>query len=86
VLIAYRELKVRNPSEDIYVPIRLFQPEEKGGEWICRYEIGWPDKVSAKFAAGGDSMQALVHAIMLIGGDLGRPLRGLWLPPDLHHA
>ncbi len=72
MLIAYRELKIRTPSGETWVPIRLFQPEEEGGMWVCRYEIGWPDKTFARFGAGADSMQALVHAIMDIGTELYR--------------
>lgn len=44
MMIVGRILKLRSPSGDIEIPIRIFKPEEgKNGSWSCRYEIDWPD-------------------------------------------
>ena len=68
--IAYRRLVVSAPGGDIDVPIRLFQPEDDNGMWVCRYEIGWPDRKRSYFGAGVDAVQALVHALLAIGAEI----------------
>jgi hypothetical protein len=68
--IAYRRLITSSASGDIDVPIRLFKPEENDGAWICRYEIEWPDQKHSGFAAGADSIQALVLALQRIGVEI----------------
>ncbi len=35
--------------------------------WICRYEIDWPGQKKSRFAAGIDSIQALILAMQQIG-------------------
>jgi len=49
------------------MPVRLFQPEDDGRGWVCRYEIEWPDGLSSGFAAGIDAVQALILALQMIG-------------------
>jgi hypothetical protein len=34
---------------------------------ICRFEIAWPDGTLAQWAGGVDAVQALVHALQIIG-------------------
>jgi hypothetical protein len=70
VVIAQRRLIIADPSGDIEVPVRLFQPEEDDRMWICRYEIDWPNRRESYFAAGADSMQALTLAIRTIGVEI----------------
>ena len=67
VLIAQRRLIVSGSSGDQEVPVRLFQPEENDGAWVCRYEIEWPNEKWSRFAAGVDSVQALLLALQKIG-------------------
>jgi hypothetical protein len=67
VVIAERRLIVSSESGDKEVPVRLFQPEENDGMWICRYEIEWPGQKQSGFAAGADSIQALLLALQMIG-------------------
>jgi hypothetical protein len=52
------------------VPVRLFQPENDEGMWICRYEIDWPSEKRSYFAGGVDSSQALILALQMIGAEL----------------
>jgi hypothetical protein len=59
-LVAERRLIVTDPSGDTEVPVRLFQPENDEGMWICRYEIDWPSEKTSHFAGGVDSFQALI--------------------------
>ncbi len=67
MLIAQRRLVVSSPSGDQDVPVRLFRPEQNDGAWICRYEIDWPNEKWSRFAAGADSVQALILALQKIG-------------------
>lgn len=71
VVIAARELTYRGAEGDIQVPIRIFAPEKsEAHDWICRFEIDWPDKKAARWAAGFDSAQALVFALQMIGAEI----------------
>jgi hypothetical protein len=87
VVIALRHLIVRRPSGDTEVPVRLFQPEEDNGAWICRYEIEWPSRKQSGFGAGVDSIQALILALKNIGAEIytssyhqSKSLK--WIEPD----
>jgi Domain of unknown function (DUF6968) len=92
VIIAHRRLILSTPSGETEVPVRLFQPEEDGGAWICRYEIEWPGEKWSRYAAGVASIQALILALQLIGiaiytsrlsikvAQVGRELSGEWIP------
>jgi hypothetical protein len=70
VVIARRRLIVSDASGDREVEIRLFQPEDDNGMWICRYEIDWPDRKRSFFGAGADAFQALIHALQMIGTEV----------------
>jgi hypothetical protein len=68
--IANRKLTLRRANGDIVVPVDLFLPEQHGGGWQCRYEIGWPYGTYRSFGAGHDSMQALISALQKIAVDI----------------
>jgi len=68
--IAHRRLTTSSASGDAEVAIRLFKPEESDGHWICQYEIDWPGRKQSGFAAGIDSIQALLLALQKIGVDI----------------
>lgn len=71
MLIASRELTLRNGNGDIKIPVRVYSPtREATGTWACRYEIGWPDQKSNKEIFGVDSIQAIVLALQTIGAEL----------------
>jgi hypothetical protein len=70
MVIAERRLFISGPSGKIEVPVRLFQPEQEDGMWICRYEIDWPDGKKSYFGAGVDSAQALVLALQTVGAEI----------------
>ena len=67
MVIARRTLRIRESSGDRDVQVRLFQPEDDGGMWICRYEIDWPHQKRSYFAGGYDGFQALILALQMIG-------------------
>jgi hypothetical protein len=71
MIIATRTLKYRRGGAVADVPVNIHAPERSvRGDWSCRYEIGWPEGVRAMEAAGIDSMQALVSALQMIGGEI----------------
>lgn len=71
MIIATRILKLKQETIEKSIEIRLFAPvKSKSGNWSCRYEIGWPEKVRVMNAGGADSMQALLSAMQMIGGEL----------------
>lgn len=68
--IARRSLIISEPTGDTEVQVRLFQPENDDGMWICRYEIDWPDRKRSYFAGGIDAFQALLLALQMIGAEI----------------
>ncbi|MEM8777244.1 MAG: hypothetical protein AAGF53_19645 [Pseudomonadota bacterium] len=54
-----REFEVDGKS----VECRFFQPEEDEVDYVCRYEIDWPNKVVASKSFGVDQVQALLLAM-----------------------
>ena len=70
MVVAERRLIVTGPSGDTEVSVRLFQPENEEGMWICRYEIDWPNERRSYFAGGVDSFQALILALQMIGAEI----------------
>ena len=67
MLIATRVLKLRHAGSDIEIPIRIFAPEPEPVDWLCRFEIDWPDEMLAAGAMGVDAVQALELALKMIG-------------------
>jgi hypothetical protein len=70
VVIARRSLFISDVSGDREVEVRLFQPEDDNGMWICRFEIDWPEQKRSFFGAGADAFQALIHALQMIGTEV----------------
>ena len=64
--IATRSLDV--DEQPTYI-LRVFEPlqEGDGSVWVCAYEIERPGGFLRDEIRGGDSMQALLHAIGLLG-------------------
>jgi hypothetical protein len=67
MVIASRTLKLTVPTGETDVPIRVFRPEQIGGDWTCRFEIDWPDEQEAMEMRGYDSVQVLVLALQMVG-------------------
>ncbi|MFD0935485.1 DUF6968 family protein [Methylobacterium trifolii] len=70
MIIATRNLVLKNSGADSEIQIRIMNPEFNQDQWICRYEIQWPNAQRSSFAAGVDSVQALHLALQKIGLDL----------------
>lgn len=67
MVIATRLLTLRRPGTNIEIPIRIFAPQQKLGDWSCKFEIGWPDGTLSMDAGGVDAVQALQLALQMIG-------------------
>jgi hypothetical protein len=71
MVIASRTLTLRGDNLDAQICIRISAPRRwSDGAWFCHYEIDWPDKRSTKDIGGFDSMQALIHALQIIGAEI----------------
>jgi hypothetical protein len=69
MIIATRILTVIDKGEQ-KVAIRLHSPEPGKVDWICRFEIDWPEGKGERQAAGIDAVQAIIHALQMIGAEL----------------
>ena len=66
-VIATRTLALQADAGNVEIPVRIFAPEQDENAWICRFDIDWPDGKYGRWAAGEDAVQALLHALQLIG-------------------
>jgi len=70
MIIATRTLVVRDNNRSIDLPVRIHAPEKAGAEWICRFEIEWPEGRVERWGAGVDAVQALWIALQMIGTEI----------------
>jgi hypothetical protein len=70
MVIAERRLKVTNGEGASDVTVRLHAPEAARTDWVCRYEIGWPEGPIERYGMGIDAVQALLIALQMIGAEL----------------
>jgi hypothetical protein len=65
-----RNLKIVFGDVASDVPVRIFWPLEDKGGWGCRWEIDWPDRQRSNFGRGTDAIQALLHALQMVGAEI----------------
>lgn len=71
MLIASRNLNLRDGETLRKIPIRLFLPVRLGsGTWTCRYEVGWPERPSVNEGSGVDAIQAITVALRIVGAEI----------------
>jgi hypothetical protein len=56
MIIARRSLKTSEGGKDREVAIDIHAPEPARVDWICRYEIDWPEGKVERHAGGTDSV------------------------------
>jgi hypothetical protein len=95
-----RTLKIETGGGEKELPIKVYLPTQAEVDWECEYEINWPTGIRKFKACGIDSVQALSHALQMIGAELytsdahrsGKLMwleqgagYGLILPPSIRH-
>ena len=70
MIIARRTLTLRQQGQDHPVEVTLAAPRFETGCWLCAYEIHWPSGPRRYFAAGAESMQALILAMQMVSAEL----------------
>jgi hypothetical protein len=68
MVIATRSLVLQD--RNVEIPIRIFAPEKAKIDWICRFEIGWPEGKAERWGAGSDAVQSLLIALQMIGTEI----------------
>ena len=70
MIIATRDLVLRDQARAINIPVRIHAPENAKGDWICRFDIGWPEGRVERWGTGVDAVQALLFAVQMIGAEV----------------
>jgi hypothetical protein len=70
MFIATRTLYLNAENRRVEIPIRIQAPEKAKVDWICRFEIGWPEGTVERWGAGSDAVQALLIALQMIGAEI----------------
>jgi hypothetical protein len=70
MIILSHTLYLKNDQTELAIAIRLYQPEKGDKDWLCRYEIDWPEGRRAFASVGFDALQALVLALQMIGAEI----------------
>jgi len=70
MIIATRVIIWHRGDADVEIPIRIHAPEQARVDWLCRFEIDWPAGKAERWGAGVDAVQALHHALQMIGAEL----------------
>ena len=65
-----RVLKLEAVNGFVDVLVLIAQPRREPRSWMCHWEIRWPDRVRANEAGGVDALQALLHAMQMVGIEL----------------
>jgi len=70
MIIATRSLFLHSDNGEVEIPIRIHAPERAQVDWMCRFDIGWPEGKAERWGAGVDAAQALVMALQMIGVEI----------------
>ncbi len=69
-MIGKRILTLTTSTGETDVAVILEAPQQAGGYWICRYEIGWPGRTKRFEARGDYALQANYLTLQRIGAEL----------------
>jgi len=70
MIIATRHLILRDQTRAVDIPVQIHAPEKAKVDWICRFDIGWPDGRVERWGTGVDAVQALLFAMQMIGAEV----------------
>jgi hypothetical protein len=65
-----RSLKLKTGGSDQPITIRISWPAYDKTAWESHWEIDWPDRSGAGSARGIDAVQALMHALQMVGAEI----------------
>ena len=87
MIIATRDLVLRDQARAINILVRIYAPEKAKVDWICRFDIRWPEGKIERWGTGVDAVQSLLFALQMIGAELyasseHKSGRLEWLEPD----
>jgi hypothetical protein len=57
-------------SEISDIVINIHAPDPARVDWLCRYDIGWPERKVERHGAGIDAVRGMMHALKMIGAEL----------------
>lgn len=67
MIIAKRFLSLRGTDS---IAVHLHMPEQHSPDWICRFEIDWPEGAVTRSGSGIDAIQSLIQALQMIGAEI----------------
>jgi Domain of unknown function (DUF6968) len=70
MIIASRSLVLRDNNRSVEMPVRIHAPEKARVDWICRFEIEWPEGRVERWGTGVDAVQSLWIALQMIGTEI----------------
>jgi hypothetical protein len=70
MIIATRTLILDDGARKTEVGVRLHAPEKAKVDWMCRFEIDWPEGKVERWGTGIDAVQALVMALQMIAAEV----------------
>ncbi len=70
MIIATRHFVLRDERRRVDISVQIHTPEKAKVDWICRFAIGWPEGKVERWGSGVDAVQALLHALQMIGAEV----------------
>ena len=70
MIIATRLLVLNSGNREADILIRIYAPEKAQVDWMCRFDIGWPEGKAERWGTGVDAVQALVMALQMVGVEI----------------
>src|SRR6185295_13630456 len=67
MIIATRILEQKVGQVRQKVAVQLHAPEETKDDWVCRFDIDWPEGKLERWGSGVDAVQALLFSLNMIG-------------------
>jgi hypothetical protein len=68
--IVSRHLKLNRNGAVIDVPVSISWPLLDQHTWTCGWIIDWPDRQRVNVGSGIDAIQALMHALQMVGSEI----------------
>lgn len=70
MVIVSKTLYWNSGTSIIPIQIDIQKPCADRNLWRCRYDVDWPEGLRVFHSCGSDALQALVHALQMIGAEI----------------